>query len=126
MSKPPPPPEISGLNKNGILAASVEAAAESTKFNPKDRMKYVRERIDEVRRLRSLGQNDIEIKAALGDFVEKYPTLFQYAVEPKFDMKQFEQMLGMLDKMGNGLSQHQASIGVGQILVDKYIKPVIH
>ena len=122
----PPTPEITGLNKDGILAASVEAAAAPTKFSPRERANYVRERIEEVRRLRSLGQNDVEIKAALGDFVEKYPTLFQYAVEPHFDMKQFEQMLGMLDKMGGGLSQHQASIGVGQILVDKYIKPVVH
>lgn len=118
-------PKITGLDKNGVLAASVEAEKEATKFSPRERAAYVKERVDEVRRLRALGQNDEEIKAALGAFVTQYPTLFQYAVEPHFDYKQFEKMLSMLDKMGAGLSQHQASIQVGQILVDKYVKPML-
>ena len=36
-----------------------------------------------------------------------------------------KKMLTMLDKMGGGLSQHQASVQVGQILVDKYVKPML-
>lgn len=118
-------PKITGLDKNGVLAASAEAEKEPTKFSPRERAAYVKERVDEVRRLRTLGQNDEEIKAALGTFVTQYPTLFQYAVEPHFDYKQFEKMLSMLDKMGAGLSQHQASVQVGQILVDKYVKPML-
>ena len=118
-------PKITGLDKNGVLAASIEAEKEAAKFSPRERAAYVKERVDEVRRLRALGQNDEEIKAALGAFVTQYPTLFQYAVEPHFDYKQFEKMLSMLDKMGAGLSQHQASIQVGQILVDKYVKPML-
>jgi hypothetical protein len=118
-------PKITGLDKNGVLAAAVEAEKEPTKFSPRERAAYVKERVDEVRRLRALGQNDEEIKAALGTFVTQFPTLFQYAVEPHFDYKQFEKMLSMLDKMGSGLSQHQASVQVGQILVDKYVKPML-
>jgi len=118
-------PKITGLDKNGVIAASVEAEKEPTKFSPRERAAYVKERVDEVRRLRALGQNDEEIKNALGTFVTQYPTLFQYAVEPHFDYKQFEKMLAMLNKMGGGLSQHQASVQVGQILVDKYVKPML-
>lgn len=118
-------PDITGLDKDGVLAASVEAEKAPTQFNPKERANYVRERVDEIRKLIVLGQNDIQIKAALGTFVDQYPTLFQYAVRTDFDMKQFEMMLGMLDKMGAGMTQHQASIAVGQKLVDKYVKPMI-
>jgi hypothetical protein len=118
-------PEITGLDKDGVLAASVEAEKATTQFSPKERAAYVRERVDEIRRLIALGQNDIQIKAALGAFVEGYPTLFQYAVRTDFDVKQFEMMMGMLDKMGAGMTQHQASIAIGQKLVDKYVKPMI-
>jgi hypothetical protein len=118
-------PEITGLDKNGVLSAAEDAAKAPTKFSPRERAAYVKERVDEVRRLIALGQNDVQIKEALGSFVDQYPTLFQYAVLPDFDYKQFEKMLGMLDKMGSGMTQHQASIAVGQILVDKYVKPMI-
>lgn len=118
-------PEITGLDKDGVLAASIEAEKAATQFSPKERAAYVRERVDEIRRLIALGQNDIQIKAALGAFVEKYPTLFQYAVRTDFDVKQFEMMMSMLDKMGAGMTQHQASIAVGQKLVDKYVKPML-
>jgi hypothetical protein len=118
-------PEITGLDKDGVLSASIEAEKAATQFSPKERAAYVRERVDEIRRLITLGQNDIQIKAALGAFVEKYPTLFQYAVRTDFDVKQFEMMMSMLDKMGAGMTQHQASIAVGQKLVDKYVKPML-
>jgi hypothetical protein len=116
---------MSDLNKDGILAASEEAAKEPTKFNPHERAIYIRERVNEVRRLRTLGKNDIEIKEALGSFVTEYPTLFQYCAQSNFDYAQLEMMLGMLDKMDKGMTQHQASIAIGQKLVDKYVKPAL-
>jgi len=118
-------PNITGLDKDGVLAGAAEAEKAGTMFNPKERAAYVRARVDEIRRLIALGQNDVQIKEALGSFVTSYPTLFQYAVRTDFDVKQFEMMIGMLDKMGAGMSQHQASIAVGQHLVDKYVKPMI-
>ena len=116
------PPDMS---KDSILDAVEEAKTAPTLFSPRERAAYVKERVYEVRHLRALGKNDIEIKAALGDFVEKYPQLFQMAVEPKFDERQLNLMLGLLDKMAGGMSQHQASVIVGQSLVDKFVKPAI-
>lgn len=116
------PPDASN---ESILDAVEEAKDAPTLFAPRERAAYVKERVYEVRRLRALGKNDIEIKAALGDFVEKYPQLFQMAVEPRFDERQFNLMLGLLDKMAGGMSQHQASVIVGQSLVDKFVKPAI-
>jgi len=117
--------EKQSLSKEGILAASEEAAKEPTKFNPSNRASYIRERVDEIRRLRRLGQNDEQIKEALGEFTKQYPTLFQMAVEPHFDHKQLNMMLGVMDKMSGGMSQHQASVIVGQSLVNTFVKPML-
>lgn len=116
---------LNALSKDGVLAASEEAAKEPTKFNPKDRSIYIRERVDEIRRLRRLGQTDDQIKAALGEFVKQYPTLFQMAVEPHFDYRQLNMMLGVMDKMAGGMTQHQASVIVGQSLVNTFVKPML-
>lgn len=113
------------LSKDTVLSAVEEAKNAPTLFSPRERSEYVRSRITEVRRLRELGQNDEEIKAALGNFVTQYPTLFQMAVEPHFDESKLNFMLGMLDKMSNGMTQHQASVIVGQKLVDSFVKPMI-
>lgn len=118
-------PNLTGLDKDGVLAASEEAAKAPTLFDPKQRATYVRERIEEARRLRALGKNDLEIKAVMGDFVEQYPTLFEKAMSPTFNEAQFAMMLTMLDKMSRGMTQHEASVRVGQRLVDAYVKPML-
>ncbi len=119
------PVDLNGLSKDGVLAASKEAENAPTMFNPRDRMAYIKERVDEIRRLIALGQNDIQIKAALGSFVEQYPRLFEMAVQPHFDYRQLNMMLGVMDRMAGGMSQHQASVIVGQSLVDKFVKPAL-
>jgi hypothetical protein len=113
-----------GLSKDGILAASEEAAKQPTMFNPRERINYIRQRVKEIRALRALNKNDIEIKEVLGTFVTDYPTLFQKAVEPNFNEYELNLMLGVMDKMATtGMSQHQASVIIGQRLVDTYVKP---
>ncbi len=119
------PVDLNNLSKDGVLAAVEEAKDAPTPFKPKERAVYIRERIQEIRRLRSLGQTDDQIKAALGSFVTQYPTLFSAAVEPNFNQAQLEFMLGLFDKMDRGMTQHQASVIVGEKLADKYINPVV-
>ena len=123
---PKRPAPLDSLSKDGVLSAVEEAKNAPTLFSPRERAVYVRERITEIRQLRRLGQNDDQIKAALGSFVTQYPTLFQAAVEPHFDESKLNFMLGVMDKMaGEGMTQHQASVIVGQKLVDSYVKPMI-
>jgi hypothetical protein len=120
------PVDLNALSKDGVLAASEEAANAPTLFSPRERAQYIRDRVAEVRRLRSLGQSDIEIKEVMGAFVKQYPTLFQMCVEPNFDEGKLKMMLGVMDKMASsGMTQHQASVIVGQSLVDSYVKPMI-
>ena len=126
MSEPPNRPvPLDSLSKDGVLSAIEEAKNAPTLFSPRERGTYVRERVAEIRRLRVLGQHDEQIKEALGSFVTQYPTLFQMAVEPHFDANKLEFMLGVLDKMGGGMTQHQAAVIVGQKLADAYVKPVV-
>jgi len=126
MAQPPERPvPLDSLSKDGVLSAVEEAKNAPTLFSPRERSNYVRERVDEIRRLRALGQNDEQIKSAMGSFVTQYPTLFQMAVEPHFDESKFQFMLGVLDKMAGGMTQHQAAVIVGQKLVDSYVKPMI-
>lgn len=119
MSQQPP------FDKKSISEAVKDAEKEATMFNPRERAQYIRERVDEARRLRFLGQNDEQIKAALGDFVENYPQLFQMAMSPQYSPQRLNMMLQMLDRMAGGMTQHQASVVVGQVLADQYIKPVV-
>ncbi len=126
MSQPNKQPvDLNGLSKDGVLAAVEEAKDAPTLFQPRERAQYARERVNEIRRLRALGMNDIQIKEAMGSFVKEYPTLFQAAVEPNFNQAHLNLMLGLLEKMDKGMSQHQASVIVGQKLADTYINPVI-
>jgi len=120
------PVDLNGLNKDGVLAASEEAKNAPTLFQPKERATYVKARVEEARRLRALGQNDEQIKAAMGSFVTQYPTLFQMAMSEPFDERQFNIMLGMLDRMAGGMTQHEASVRIGQVLVDKYVMPLVN
>jgi hypothetical protein len=120
------PVDLNGLSKDGVLSASEEAKNAPTLFQPKERAEYVKARVDEARKLRALGQNDEQIKAAMGSFVTQYPTLFQMAMSEPFDERQFKIMLGVLDRMAGGMTQHEASIRVGQVLVDKYVMPLVN
>jgi len=117
---------VNGLSRDGVLAASEEAAKAPTLFNPRERAIYIRQRVEEIRKLRALGQNDIQIKEAMGSFVTEYPTLFQKAVETGFKESELNIMLSVMDKMASsGMSQHQASVIVGQRLMDVFITPTL-
>jgi hypothetical protein len=60
------------------------------------------------------------------DFNTEYPIIFKKILNGTLEKRQFSYMLAMLEKIKNNeLSQHDASVNVGQVLVDKYVKPVL-
>jgi hypothetical protein len=72
------------------------------------------------------GADEIKVNANYGAFATAYPELFKKVIE-KQDLSHLGVMLNALDKMETGsLSQHQASILVGQRLVDKFVKPQLN
>lgn len=59
-------------------------------------------------------------------FPEQYPKLHTMCQSPNFDMDILKKMLvakNLLD--ANELSAHDASVSVGQALVDRYVKPLV-
>lgn len=93
----------------------------------KARAAYVREQVVKIRFLKSRGKTEFEIREEMERFVEDYPTLFRKVIDTNLeDQASLNIMLAMLEKMGKSeLSQHQASVIVGQRLHDKYIKPAL-
>ncbi len=93
----------------------------------KTRATYVREQVVKIRFLKGQGKSEFEIREQMERFVEDYPTLFRKVMDTNLeDQASLNIMLAMLEKMGKSeLSQHQASVIVGQRLHDKYIKPAL-
>lgn len=59
-------------------------------------------------------------------FPKQYPRLHQMCLNPVFDLNMFQKMLDAKQKMQNAeLSEHDASVEVGTLLVDKYVKPLL-
>ena len=67
-----------------------------------------------------------KMKEQFPDFSENYPGIFDKILDNSIDDPQFIKMLGFLKQMeGGNMSEHDASVEVGKILVDKYVKPVL-
>lgn len=57
-------------------------------------------------------------------FFKDYPVLSEKLFEQSFDEQTLKYMLNQLDKMkSSNVSCHDASVKVGTMLVDKYVKP---
>lgn len=102
-----------------------EAANRPLDFQPKERAQYVRDCIVLVEKYQEDGLTTEQIKEKMPTFVKGYKNLFEMVTMPGgYNRQSLKTMLVMLDKMGSGeLSQHQASVIVGQRLADTYIKP---
>jgi len=113
------------MDKQSIEDAVREAEAKPLAFAPGARANYVRDMIRDLKAHVNAGRSVEEIKAVppLAKFAQDYPELFKKVIQHQ-DLSHLAVMLGALDKMETGaLSQHQASILVGQRLVDKIVKP---
>ena len=91
----------------------------------KVRAAYVKGQVAKIQEMKAAGKSEIEIREAVSRFADDYPTLFKklLATDDPNDTS-LRTMLLMLERMGSGdLTQHQASVIVGQRLHDMYIKP---
>ena len=93
----------------------------------KDRASYVRSLIKRLERLQTEGKTKEEIEAAVPEFKRDYPKLYDMVIAPGYNKQSLQTMLVMLDRMALGqLSQHEASVIVGQRLVDNFVKPQLN
>jgi hypothetical protein len=60
------------------------------------------------------------------DFIDKYPKLFEMCCDQNTDINTLYFMIDMLEKIQkNQMTEHVASVSVGQKLFDSYVKPVV-
>lgn len=91
----------------------------------KARATYVKAQVERVKAMKGAGKSAEEIKAEVSRFAEDYPALFKMLMSNEtFNEASLKTMLALLERMGTGeMTQHQASVVVGQRLHDVYIKP---
>lgn len=114
------------INTDSVSTLSAVAALEPTRFNATERSAFIRSHIQQIRRLLQEGRYTVDdIKGLFPDFCEQYPNLLEMLTRPGgYDERSLSLMINMLDQMGAGnASQHEASIQIGQHLLNKYVKP---
>ena len=117
---------VGGIDKKSIEERVAEAQAKPIAFEPKDRITYIRESVRDIQAEMAQGLPVSEITTRHADFARDYKELFKKVVQ-KEDLGPLKTMFGALEKMGQGtLSQHEASVIVGQKLVDKFVKPQLN
>lgn len=118
--------EQRGVDRQSIEDATREAESRTLDFNPRERAAIIREMISVLVPLVRAGKLEAELKVAYPTYADRYPELFKKIVT-KQDLTPLHTMVAMLDRMADGsISQHQASIIVGQRLVDRYVTPQLN
>jgi hypothetical protein len=114
-----------GVDRASVTKLSEKAANEPTRFNATERSKFIKEHVENILNMVKAKHSIDDIKAVFPDFCAQYPSILAMMTRPEgFDVKSLDLMIKMLEKMGNGsASQHEASIQVGQHLLNAYVKP---
>ena len=111
-SGPPPPVTQEELPE----PISIETA--------RTRASYVRTMITKIERYLNEGKTkeQIEKMPHIPEFKAKFSKLYETVMTPGYDKQSLYTMLTLLEKMGRAeMSQHDASVIVGQRLFDKYV-----
>lgn len=117
---------IQGVDKQSIEEATREAEAKPIAFAPGARANYIKDHVRDIQARMVSGRSDEAIKTEFAAFAKDYPELMKKLLT-KADLSHLGIMLNALEKMEAGnLSQHQASVMVGQRLVDKFVKPQLN
>ena len=112
------------MSANLPSATSISEAAErQLEYDPAVRANYIRTMVKDITQMIMEGDTEESIRKKVPDFIEQYPELFKKMIK-KEDITIMYDMLRLLDKMGEGkLSQHTASVAIGQSLVDRFVMP---
>ena len=112
------------LDKETIESASAAAAIKPHEFNAKERVVYIKKMVNLVFEYKQQRMAKGDILDRVPEFAEAFPHLFNSIVDDaSFDATNLNMMINLLEKMDTGsLSQHQASMIVGDRLLKKYYK----
>jgi len=125
MSAPAPTPS----RQRGPPPQEEEPAIPLEPAIAKARSTYIRSNLDMILTLKAAGKtkDEIEKDTGVSRFIADYPALFKMVMKSEgYNEGSLKTMIAMLERMGSGdLTQHQASVIIGQRLHDVYIKPII-
>lgn len=111
------------VDSQSIEEAVAEASSRRIEYSPAERARDIRRILEEVPYLQRHGATKDQLLTLFEKEAKLYPQFFKKVVDGE-DTTPIRVMLTMLDKMQEGeLTQHQASVIVGQKLVNKYVRP---
>ena len=114
-----------GFDRDSVKNLSEKAANEPTRFNATERSSFVKTHVEKISKMVKDKHSLDDIKAVFPEFSEQYPNIVEMITRPGgYDQRSLDIMIKLLEKMGQGIkSQHEASIQVGQHLLNTYVKP---
>jgi hypothetical protein len=114
-----------GVDRDSVKNLSEKAANEPTRFNATERSAFVRDHVKKIVTMVNSKHSLDDIKGIFPEFCEAYPNILEMITRPTgYDQRSLDLMIKMLEKMGQGAaSQHEASIQIGQHLLNSYVKP---
>lgn len=114
-----------GFDRDSVKNLSEKAANEPTRFNATERSSFVKTHVEKVSKMLKEKHSLDDIKAVFPEFCEQYPNILEMITRPGgYDQRSLDIMIKLLEKMGQGAkSQHEASIQIGQHLLNTYVKP---
>jgi hypothetical protein len=114
-----------GVDPTSVKELSKKAETEPTRFNATERSAFIKDHIEKIIKMLNDKHDLDDIKGVFPEFCEQYPNVLEMITRPGgYDRQSLNLMIKMLEKMGKGAaSQHEASIQVGQHLLNAYVKP---
>jgi hypothetical protein len=87
------------------------------------RSERVRRMITEVEEALT-SETAAQVSARFAEFQTEFPKIFEMVLSRSYPRDILDMMLKQLEKMESGyVSQHNASVAVGGVLVDRFVKP---
>lgn len=111
------------MEEHSDISGAPLTSQESTPQTLEPRSVRVRRMVAEVEAaLRT--DTPAQVSARFADWQTEFPKIFEMVLTRTYPREVLEMMLKNLEKMETGsLSQHNASVAVGTVLVDTFVKP---
>jgi hypothetical protein len=101
-----------------------EAAAMDASIREAKRSRSARQMVSEIRAAAALGKKAEVIREELKAWSEEYPRLFDMVLDPEHSPVMLDAMLLQLEAVEVGRrSTHDASVTVGTMLVNSFVRP---
>ena len=97
----------------------ISGAPEKKSVVAKRMIKEVRDALNE--------ESPAQVSSRFSDYQKEFPTLFAILLRRDYPHDVLSMMIEKLEKVESGqMSQHDASVAVGSVLVNQFVKPQIN